>query len=126
MNPLTDDPTDFTAYYRPDQRLEGERKLLWEILNEALRCLERESPGIGSKDREWHKRHAANDRKDARDWLLGEGVYQNNDYPFSSATICEYLGKDVEVLRRKLRQGEQLQGMRRSPHGQQKIKAGRR
>ena len=125
MNPIADDPTDFTAYYRPEHRLVGERKLMWEILNEALRCLERPPPGSGGKDREWHRRHRATDRADAHDWLLGEGLYTNCDYAFSSKTICEYLEVDVEVMRKQLREGKLLKGVRRGPLYQQKIKARR-
>jgi len=96
---------------------------MWEILNEALRCLARDLSGGGPKGRKWLRRHTATDRADARDWLLGEGLYQNMDYPFSSQTICEYLEVDVEVLRRQLRAGKLLEGVRRGPLYQQKIKA---
>lgn len=122
MNPLTDDPSDFTSYYGSGPRLEGERKLLWEVLNEALRCLDRD-PNSRRKDREWHHKRTQADRQDAKDWLLGEGVYQDRHYPFSAEYICEHLGVDVEVLRGKVRRGERVQGIRHSPLGQQKIKA---
>lgn len=124
MNPLSDDPSDFTSFYGRGDRLEGEAKLLWEVLNEALRSYAR-NPNSRAKDSQWHHKRTMSDRQDARDWLLGEGIYRDAQYPFSSETICEYLGVDVEVMRKKIRQGERVEGARRGPLGQQKIKARR-
>lgn len=80
----------FFRRYRLKTPLEGEKKLMLAVLEDAIVCFLQERPGPEEKK----KRASA----EAEGWIFEK----NDDAPFSFATICETLGLDPMWVRKRL------------------------
>src|SRR3972149_3406702 len=81
-------PFQYFELLRRKTYLEGEKKLMLAVLEDAVSCFQ--------------KHHAARDKnrkklfREAEEWIVDE----NNDRLFSFSNICESLGINAEYLRR--------------------------
>lgn len=81
-------PSQFHGSRRGGERVEGEKRLMCAVLEDALRCFER-----NLKARSGRARRAF---VEAEYWLFKE----RNDGPFSFEHVCEALGLSPDYVRR--------------------------
>ena len=84
-------PCQYNDMVRRSTSLSGERRLLWAVLEHAIRCY-LANPGSASRAR----RLAS---AEARSWLFDRGA----DGPFTFEGVCDHLSIDAARLRKGLK-----------------------
>ena len=103
-------PFQYFELFRRNTCLEGEKKLILAVLEDAVACFQ--------------KHYGARDKKgkelfyEAQEWLMDE----KDDWVFSFRNICESLGINPEYLRSGLVQWREKQTSRHRPRWRKEVK----
>ncbi len=84
-------PEQFYAFSAKDQVQDGEVALRRAILEDAIRCFQRQFVGKGRRVRRL--------AREAEEWFAAEDA----DWPFSFVNICAVLGLEPDYIRRGLK-----------------------
>ncbi len=103
-------PFQYAELLRRKTYLEGEKKLIFAVLEDAVSCFQKYYAARDKKGRELFR--------EAEAWIMNE----NDDQVFSSSNVCESLGINPEYLRRGLVQWREKQTSRLRPRGRKEVK----
>ena len=102
-------PFQYSDLLRRKTYLEGEKKLMLAVLEDAVNCFQKYYAARDKKGKELFR--------EAEEWIVDE----NNDRLFSFSDICESLGINPEYLRWGLVQWKQRQICRQQPAGRKEM-----
>jgi hypothetical protein len=103
-------PFQYAELLRRKTYLEGEKRLIFAVLEDAVSCFQRHCAARDKKGRELFR--------EAEAWIMNE----NDDQVFSFSNVCESLGINPEYLRRGLMKWKEKQVSRRRRGERKEVK----